>query len=277
MGKKQRSFDRSTINYLYISIYLLVNPVMKNQSHSIYIILILTLSSIPIVSASEPSKSFDNINQGNINLFMQNYSEIDNVPNNVFIAKFTDNNAFFDRLFLLVYGTQNSKLIFENKSRGLTYTTRRESSPSLFGLFPPVGTTFDFGISRYLGFSLKSSERYNFCKDTSVTISHCFGIPRQTGSLYISNLVPMVKSTLQLSMNIKTDSPDSFIEIIGPGSKIIIKEIDNTTILNSYYRNSSGGLDSKIISLSNASEISKFNIIFDGYNKTNTRHNPIFQ
>ena len=55
-------------------------------------------------------------------------------------------------------------------------------------------------------------------------------------SLYICNLKPMVKCTYEISMNISTDDPQSYVELDSPGSKLMIQNIDNNTILKSYFQ-----------------------------------------
>src|SRR5690606_2956794 len=90
------------------------------------------------------------------------------------------------------------------------------------------------------------------------------------GSLYICGFTPMTRCTYQISMDIDADDPGSFVELNSPGSRMIILETDNKSILKSYYKNPSGELESKTISLGEADEKSGFEITFDGYNKTNT-------
>ena len=80
----------------------------------------------------------------------------------------------------------------------------------------------------------------------------------------------MVKCTYQVSMDMDTDDDHSFVELNSPGSRLIIQGIDNRAILRSYFRNSSGDIGSKSICIGNTSGKSDFNIMFDGYNKTNT-------
>lgn len=245
-----------------------------NYTNTLFLIIFI-LNCIYVVPAdafliTNDSNISSNINQNNITLFLQNYSEFDSIPKNVFIAKKTDNNCTFDRLYSTVYGTYNSNVVFDNASQGLTYTTRKNPAPSLVSLLPIAEPIFDFGMNNYNKFFREPSKMSDFYQYASIPLNHGYGQPRQSGSLYISNFVPMVKSTYQISMNMKTDSSDSFIEMISPGSRLIIQEIDNNIVLKSYYQNSKGDLSSKIISIGDTTEISKFNIIFDGDNKTNT-------
>jgi len=71
-------------------------------------------------------------------------------------------------------------------------------------------------------------------------------------------------------MDIDTDDNHSFVELNSPGSRLIIQEINNSTILRSYFENSSGDIGSKSICIGDTAGKSDFEIIFDGYNKTNT-------
>ncbi len=81
----------------------------------------------------------------------------------------------------------------------------------------------------------------------------------------------MVKCTYQISMDIKTDDTRSFIELNSPGSKLVIKEVNNRVLLISYFESSSGGIRSETITLGgNSSEKLDFEIAFDGCSKTNT-------
>jgi hypothetical protein len=164
-------------------------------------------------------KITENINQGNITLFSQNYSEINNVPNNIFIAKVWNNTTKSENENSKVHEKYKSEILFDNNSKELKYTTTRKSP-----LYP----------------------------------------------LYVCDLTPMVKCSYEISMGIKTDDPQSFVELDTPGSKMRIKEIDNKTALNSYFRTDSGNIDSKSIFIGNAKENFSFKIIFDGENKTNT-------
>ena len=62
----------------------------------------------------------------------------------------------------------------------------------------------------------------------------------------------------------------SFIELNSPGSKLVIKEVNNRVLLISYFESSSGGIRSETITLGNSSEKLDFEIAFDGCSKTNT-------
>jgi hypothetical protein len=109
-----------------------------------------------------------------------------------------------------------------------------------------------------------------FCRHASIPIIVYLEEQKQIGSLYICNLTPMVKCTYEISMDIKTDDPQSFVELDTPGSKLIIQKIDNNTILKSYFQNDSENIESETIYIGNATGKSNFEIIFDGENKTNT-------
>ena len=164
-------------------------------------------------------KMTENISQGNITLFSQNYSEINNVPNNIFIAKVWNNTTKSENENSKVHEKDKPEILFDNNSKELKYITTRKSP-----LYP----------------------------------------------LYVCDLTPMVKCSYEISMGIKTDDPQSFVELDTPGSKMRIKEIDNKIALNSYFRTDSGNIDSKSIFIGNTKENFSFKIIFDGENKTNT-------
>lgn len=215
------------------------------------------------------SKTINNINQGNILLFAGNYSENNGVPGNAFVAKL-QNNGTSDILYSTIYGTHKSKVIFDNSSMGLKYTTTRDCSPVSYFILPVVDPITNFGIDLYLGYFKKSSKTYNFCKCASIPLIHYLEQSKQAGSLYICGFTPMTRCTYQISMDINTDDPESFVELNSPGSRIIITEIGNKSILKSYYKGPSGELKHETIFLENAGERSDFKIIFDGFNKTNT-------
>ena len=101
---------------------------------------------------------------------------------------------------------------------------------------------------------MKSSETEGFCEAASIPLIHYREQPRQTGSLYICNLPPMVKCTYQVSMDIDTDDDHSFVELNSPGSRLIIQEINNSAILKSYFKDSSGDIRSETIYIGNATE-----------------------
>ncbi|HWR25798.1 MAG TPA: hypothetical protein VN278_06125, partial [Methanosarcina sp.] len=90
------------------------------------------------------------------------------------------------------------------------------------------------------------------------------------GALYICNLTPMVKCTYIFSIDIDADDKNSFIELDSPGSRLIIQEIGNNTILTSYFQVPSGDIEYKTVCIGNSTGKSNFEITFDGYNKTNT-------
>jgi hypothetical protein len=71
-------------------------------------------------------------------------------------------------------------------------------------------------------------------------------------------------------MGLDTDDNHSFVELNSPGSRLIIQRIDDSVILRSYFKNSSGDIKSRSICIGNTTGKSDFEIIFDGYNKTNT-------
>ena len=216
------------------------------------------------------SKIIENINQGNITLFSQNYSEINNIPSNIFIAKI-QNTTTLDSVYSTIYGTQKSEILFDNTSKELKYTTTRNSPLISYSLLSDVDTITCSGTIEYTEHLIKPSYIGTFCRHAlQFRIIDYLEEPRQIGSLYICNLTPMVKCTYEISMDIKTDDPQSFVELDTPGSKLIIQKIDNNTVLKSYFQTDSGNIESKTISIGNAAEKSNFKIIFDGENKTNT-------
>ena len=63
-------------------------------------------------------KNTENNNQGNITLFSQNYSEINNVPSNIFIGKI-ENTTTLDYFYSTIYGKEKSEILLENTSKEL--------------------------------------------------------------------------------------------------------------------------------------------------------------
>ena len=211
----------------------------------------------------------NNTDQGIIILFSQNYSETNSVSHNVFIAKFQRDNIC-DSVYSTIYGTLKPQIILNSTSKGLKYRTIRYSCLSPYSLLPVADTFLDLGIKAFPGNLMKSSETEGFCEVTSIPLVHYREQPRQTGSLYICNLTPMVKCTYQVSMDVNTDDLHSCVELNSPGSKLIIQERNNNTLLTSYFENSSGDIKSETICIGNATGKSDFEILFDGHNKTNT-------
>ncbi|WP_231585469.1 MULTISPECIES: hypothetical protein [unclassified Methanosarcina] len=238
-------------------------------------ILILLISSYLWIGGAyaspdtENSKTVENINQGSIILFSQNYSETNYLPANVFIAR-SQKEKPYDKLYSSIYATQESKVFFNNTSKGLEYTNIRDSPLIPCSLLPSMDIISCFGINEYLGNFKSNLDIFTFCKCTSVPIIHYLEEPRHTGALYICSLTPMVKCAYGISMDINADDPQSFVELNSPGSRMIIQESEGQTLLKSYYRDSSGETKYEKVILGNASEKANFNIIFDGYNKTNT-------
>lgn len=210
-----------------------------------------------------------NIDQGTITLFSQDYSIINSVPNNIFIAKLRE-NKIYDSLYSAIYGTLKSQIFFNNLTKKFTYKTARSACLFPCSLRPVADSIFDFGINRNLGDLKKYFDTQRFCEAASFPVVHYQGQTRQTGSLYICRLATMVKSTYQISMDINTDDAHSFVELNSPGSKMVIQEINNKVVLKSYFENFSGDIGSEAIFLGNAAEKLDFKITFDGYSKTNT-------
>lgn len=224
---------------------------------------------LDISKGTNSSKPIDNVDQGSILLFAGNYSENNCIPGNVFVAKI-QNNGTSDVLYSTIYGTCESKMTFDNSSTGLKYTTKRNGSPVSYLIIPVVDPITNFGTDKIVERFRGSSKTYNFCKCASIPLIHYVEQSKEVGSIYICGFTPMTKCTYQISMGINTDDPKSFVELNSPGSRLIISEINNEYILNSFYKSPSGELKYETISLGNAGEISDFEIMFDGYNKTNT-------
>ena len=220
-------------------------------------------------SDTNSSKIVENINQGNVTLFSQNYSETNNVPNNIFIAKI-QNSTISEGVCSTIYGIEKSEILLEGTPKELKYKITRNSSLVPYSVLSVADTIACFGINEYAGHLKKPIETYNFCKCTSIPIIYYLEEPRQIGSLYICDLTPMVKCAYEISMDMNADDHQSFVELDSPGSKLIIQEIDNKTVLKSYFKNVSGNIRSESICIGNAAEKSNFEIIFDGDNKINT-------
>lgn len=215
------------------------------------------------------SKLVENIDQGRIVLFSQNYSEVNDLPANVFIAKVREEGPY-DKLYSSIYATEESEVYFNDTSKGLEYNNMRDSPLIPCCLLPVMDAISSFGINEFLGYYRSDLDIFTFCKCTSVPIIHYLEEPRQAGALYVCNLTPMVKCAYEVSMDVSADDPDSFVELDSPGSRLIIYETENQTLLKSFYRTSSGETEYKEIVLADASERANFKIVFDGYNKTNT-------
>jgi len=207
--------------------------------------------------------------QDNITLFSQNYSEINKIPSNIFIAKI-QNTTTIDSVYSIIYGTQKSEILFDNTSKELRYTTKRNSPLISYSLLSELETVACSGTIEYAAHLIKPLDIDTFCKCASIPKINYVEEPRQVGSLYICNLTPMAKCAYEISMDIKTDDSQSFVELDTPGSKLMLQEKDNNTVLQSYFQTDSGNIESKIISIGNAAEKSDFKILFDGENKTNT-------
>ncbi len=228
------------------------------------------LGELGFSSDTNNSKIIENINEGNITLFSQNYSETNNVPSNIFSAKIQNTTTTLDSVYSTIYGMQKSEILFDNTSKELKYTTTRNSPLISYSLLSDADAITCSGIIEYIEHLIKPSYIGTFCRHASIPIIGYLEEQKQIGSLYICNLTPMVKCTYEISMDIKTDDPQSFVELDTPGSKLIIQKIDNNTILKSYFQNDSENIESETIYIGNATGKSNFEIIFDGENKTNT-------
>ncbi|WP_240664329.1 hypothetical protein [Methanosarcina sp. MSH10X1] len=234
----------------------------------------LSMSSSLCIGDSKAFPDKDALNaheragQGILPLFSQSYSRANGVPNNIFIAKL-QGNKIYDRLYSAIYGTLKSEITFDT-STVLKYKVARDSRLFPYSLFPIADTILESGVNGYTVDLMRSSETHSFCEAASIPLIHYRAQPRQSGSLYICGLVPMVKCTYQISMDTKMDDPQSFVELNSPGSKLIIQKIGNDIILKSYFRVSSEDIRSENICIRSAAEKFDFKIKFDGHNKTNT-------
>lgn len=215
------------------------------------------------------SKITENTNQGSIVLFSQNYSEANSFPSNVFIANVNE-EKIYDKIYSNIYATEESEVCCNKTSHALNYTSIRNSPIIPCSLLPHIDIICCFGMNEYLSRFRNDLDIFTFCKCTSLPIIHYLEEPRQAGSLYICTLTPMVKCAYEISININADDPESFVELDSPGSRLIIQEIENQTLLKSCYREPSGELEYRELVLGNESEKVNFKIVFDGCNKTNT-------
>lgn len=242
---------------------------LKTSFLLLFMLTYLCIGGAIAFPSTDNLETHENPDQGIITLFSQNYSETNSISNNVFIAKFQRDNIL-DSLYSIIYGVLNPQIIFNYTSKGLEYRTARDSCLLPYDLLPVTDTFLGLGIEAFPGNLMKSSETEGFCEATSIPMVHYREQPRQTGSLYICNLIPMVKCTYRVSIDINTDDLHSCVELNSPGSKLIIQERNDNTLLTSYFKNSSGDIKSETICIGNAIGKSDFKIMFDGYNKTNT-------
>lgn len=228
----------------------------------------LFIGGTEALPCKDTPKTRVNTDQGILTLFSQNYSKSNSAPKNIFIAKL-QGNKIYDKLYSAIYGMLKSEISFKT-SKALQYKVRRDSCSCPYSLFPVADTVLESGVNGYTADLVKSSETYMFCEAASIPLIHYTEQPRQIGSLYICRLIPMVKCTYQISIDLKMDDPQSFVELNTPGSKLILQKISNNIILKSYFKDSSEDIRCESISIGNAAEKSNFEIIFDGHNKTNT-------
>ena len=92
-------------------------------------------------------KICENPDQGILNLFSQNYTETNSVPNNIFIAKL-QGNKIYDKLYSAIYGTLKSEISLIT-SKALNYKTARDSCLFPYSLFPIVDTILQSGVNGY--------------------------------------------------------------------------------------------------------------------------------
>lgn len=235
----------------------------------LFMLIIFSTGELGFLSDTNNSKIVENVNQGNITLFSQNYSETNNVPNNIFIAKI-QKSTLPESVYSTVYGMQKSEILLEGTPKELKYTVTRNSSLIPDSLLSVTDTIACCGINEYAGHLKKPVETCIFCKCASIPISCYLEEPREVGSLYICNLTPMVKCTYEISMDLSTDDQQSFVELDSPGSKLIIQKINNSAMLKSYFQSDLRSIKFKTICIGNATERLDFKILFDGENKTNT-------
>jgi hypothetical protein len=222
-----------------------------NAYITVFFLILLALIFIKVelgfFSNINNSKITDNMNQGNIILFFQNYSDVNSVPSNIFIGKI-ENATTLDNAYSTIYGNEKSEIFLDNSSKKLVYTTAINSSQNLNNLF-------------------SNSAALN--NGSSIQPVNNVDKRLRKGSLYICNFTPMVKCTYEISMDINTDDPQNYLEFYSPGSKLVIRKLDNNTILRSYFQNVSGNMESKTITISNVDKLN-LKVSFDGENKTNT-------
>jgi len=240
-----------------------------NYVTAIFVIVVIfsCIGEIGSSSNTNYSKIINNDNKGYIILFSQNYSEVNVVPDNLFIGKI-GNTSTFDNLYSKIYGKDKSEIFLEN-SMYLKYTTSRNSPLIPYSLLSFADIIARSGMIRWVEYLIKPVNIVALCNDASVPLVDYLEEPKLDGSLYICNFTPMVRCTYEISMNINTDDQQSFEEIDSPGSKLIMQKIGNNTLLKSFFQTDSKNVESKTLIIGNNDE-PYFKILFDGDNKTNT-------
>jgi hypothetical protein len=210
-----------------------------------------------------------NIGQGSIELFSQNYSEINRVPINIFLAnpcvkKYQRNiksnellkHSFRNLFHSVGTGISRSELSYDNRSQSLKYSTKRKIRvDSILKIFTPV-------LDRLLNKKLEQRLDSYIHKIQMI----------RTESCYISGFVPMTKCKYQIKIAVATDSSENFIKINSPGANISYQILDDKTIvLKSYYQNNhSESKKFKKLLIENFNACTTFDIYFDGFKKMNT-------
>lgn len=222
-------------------------------------------------SSSYPDnpKILPDTNQGSFILFSQNYSEASSIPGNVFIARSNYYPNSVDNLYTKIYGKEKSEIVFENTTKEIKYTVSRDSPIIPYSLLSYTDLIARNELIQWTEYLVKPVNTVAFCNCASFPILDYIEQPKQEDSLYVCNLTPMVKCTYEITMDIDTDDPQSFVELQSPGSKLIIHRIDNNTKLTSYFQTNPSTIECKSLPIGNSRK-SNLKIIFDGENKTNT-------
>jgi hypothetical protein len=143
---------------------------MKNNTYiivfSIIFVILSCIGDLGSSSGTNSPKTINNNNPSYIMLFSQNYSDANNIPKNIFIAKI-ENTTTFDNMYSKIYGKDKSEILLENSSKGLGYTTARNSPLIPYSLLSYADMVASCGIIRWAEYLIKPVKMVAFCNDAS--------------------------------------------------------------------------------------------------------------
>jgi len=197
--------------------------------------------------------SQENPDHGEILLFDQNFSELNQVPENYFLgSSSSDENSFLGTLYRFFWGVQKSDVRYGHK-KSLVYTTRRTHS------IPTVYAEKLYFLFNFVQFdSVKALFKIFFLRDL-----------QKKESLFIGGFVPMTKC--EYTIELEKPEKKGFVIIQTPCAKIVIdrKETDNYCI-DSYFHSASKKFSFKRMIVPAKDGKISLKVFFDGIFKTNT-------
>jgi hypothetical protein len=195
----------------------------------------------------------DNPDQGKILLFRQNFSEVDEIPRNLFSgAPSATGNSIPGKIYHFFWGGQKSDIVF-NKGKSIVYASRRARGFPWF-----CSDKFFFLFHFTQSDAIKTLFKIFFLMDI-----------QKIRSLYICGLVPMTKC--DYTIELEKEDEKGFVIIQTPGAKIVVdRKNSGEYYVDSFFDSPSNKFASRRLVVPTKNGKISLIVSFDGESKTTT-------